>query len=112
EAGKMDLYLETFDVARLLEEISTTVQPLVQKNSNSYEVRCPPDIGLMRADMTKVRQSLLNIISNASKFTKSGKVMVEARRATDSNDASWIVFDVSDTGIGITREQQARVFEA
>jgi signal transduction histidine kinase/CheY-like chemotaxis protein len=112
EAGKMELYLETFDVARLLEEVSTTVQPLVQKKSNSFEVHCPADLGVIRADMTKVRQGLLNLISNANKFTKSGKITVRARRESGFTGSSWIVFDVTDTGIGMTREQQSRIFEA
>jgi signal transduction histidine kinase/CheY-like chemotaxis protein len=112
EAGKMELYLETFDVPNLLEDVSTTVQLLVQKNSNTLEVRCPANLGAMRADMTKVRQSLFNLLSNASKFTKNGKITLEAARETSPTKANWIVFRVSDTGIGMTPEQQDRVFEA
>jgi len=112
EAGKMELYLETFDVPNLLEDISTTVQLLVQKNSNVLEVRCPANLGAMRADMTKVRQSLFNLLSNASKFTKNGKITLEAAREISPTKPDWIVFRVSDTGIGMTPEQQDRVFEA
>jgi signal transduction histidine kinase/CheY-like chemotaxis protein len=112
EAGKMELYLETFDISNLLEEVSTTVQLLVQKNSNVLEVRCPADLGAMRADMTKVRQSLFNLLSNASKFTKNGKITLEAARENLPTKGDWIVFRVSDTGIGMTPEQQERVFEA
>ena len=112
EAGKMELYLETFDIPNLLEDVSTTVQLLVQKNSNTLEVRCPANLGAMRADMTKVRQSLFNLLSNASKFTKNGKIMLEAAREISPTKADWIVFRVSDTGIGMTPEQQDRVFEA
>jgi signal transduction histidine kinase/CheY-like chemotaxis protein len=112
EAGKMELYLETFDIPNLLEDISTTVQLLVQKNSNVLEVRCPANLGAMRADMTKVRQSLFNLLSNASKFTKNGKITLEAARENSPTNGDWIVFRVSDTGIGMTREQQDRVFEA
>ena len=112
EAGKMELYLETFDIPNLLEDISTTVQLLVQKNSNVLEVRCPANLGAMRADMTKVRQSLFNLLSNASKFTKNGKITLEAAREISPTKGDWIVFRVSDTGIGMTREQQDRVFEA
>jgi signal transduction histidine kinase/CheY-like chemotaxis protein len=112
EAGKMELYLETFDIPNLLEDVSTTVQLLVQKNSNTLEVRCPATLGAMRADMTKVRQSLFNLLSNASKFTKNGKITLEAAREISPTKADWIVFRVSDTGIGMTPEQQDRVFEA
>src|SRR5438105_9073355 len=112
EAGKMELYLETFDIPNLLEDVSTTVQLLVQKNSNALEVRCPANLGAMRADMTKVRQSLFNLLSNASKFTKNGKITLEAAREISPTDGDWIVFRVSDTGIGMTPEQQDRVFEA
>src|SRR5438067_323270 len=112
EAGKMELYLETFDVPNLLEDVSTTVQLLVQKNSNTLEVRCPANLGAMRADMTKVRQSLFNLLSNASKFTNNGKITLEAAREISPTKADWIVFRVSDTGVGMTPEQQDRVFEA
>src|SRR5207247_8819504 len=112
EAGKMELYLETFDIPNLLEDISTTVQLLVQKNSNVLEVRCPANLGAMRADMIKVRQSLFNLLSNASKFTKNGKITLEASREISPTKPDWIVFRVSDTGIGMTPEQQDRVFEA
>jgi signal transduction histidine kinase/CheY-like chemotaxis protein len=112
EAGKMELYLETFDIPNLLEDVSTTVQLLVQKNSNTLEVRCPANLGAMRADMTKVRQSLFNLLSNASKFTKNGKITLEGAREISPTKADWIVFRVSDTGIGMTPEQQDRVFEA
>src|SRR6266481_3444532 len=106
EAGKMELYLETFDIPNLLEDVSTTVQLLVQKNSNVLEVRCPANLGAMRADMTKVRQSLFNLLSNASKFTKNGKINLEAAREISPAKSDWIVFRVSDTGIGMTPEQQ------
>ncbi|PYL41366.1 MAG: hypothetical protein DME29_10960 [Verrucomicrobia bacterium] len=112
EAGKMELYLETFDISNLLEDVSNTVQLLVQKNSNVLEVRCPANLGAMRADMTKVRQSLFNLLSNASKFTKNGKINLEAARELSPTKSDWIVFRVSDTGIGMTPEQQDRVFEA
>src|SRR5437879_10872823 len=112
EAGKMELYLETFDVPNLLEDVSTTVQLLVQKNSNVLEMQCPANLGAMRADMTKVRQSLFNLLSNASKFTKNGEITLEAARENSPTNGDWIVFRVSDTGIGMTLEQQEHVFEA
>src|SRR5262249_9757522 len=74
EAGKMTLYLEDFDVAKLVKEVAATVQPLLQKNRNRLEVNCPADLGAMRADLTKVRQTLFNLLSNASKFTENGSI--------------------------------------
>jgi len=79
EAGRMDLYLETFDVAAMVRGVATTVQPLVEKNTNRLEVRCEPGLGTMRADLTKVRQLLFNLLSNSSKFTSAGQIVLEAR---------------------------------
>jgi signal transduction histidine kinase/CheY-like chemotaxis protein len=111
EAGKMELYLEPFDVAGLVRDIAAVIQPLAGKNSNGLDVRCPDDIGVMRADLTKVRQALFNLLSNACKFTEKGTVsLAVAREPVDGQD--WMVFSVSDTGIGMTPEQLARLFEA
>lgn len=111
ESGKMDLYLETFDVAQLVKEVSNTITPLVAKNSNKLSVVCPPDIGTMHADMTKLRQGLFNLLSNASKFTSNGTISLEATRA-NSDGKEWVSFKVSDTGIGMTQEQMDRLFQA
>ena len=111
EAGKMELYLETFDVADLVRDIAAVIQPLAAKNANRLEVRCPEAIGTMRADLTKVRQALFNLLSNACKFTERGTVsLAVAREAAEGQDS--MVFSVSDTGIGMTPEQLARLFEA
>jgi GAF domain-containing protein/CheY-like chemotaxis protein len=111
EAGKMELYLESFDVATLVRDIAAVIQPLAVKNANRLEVRCPDGIGTMRADLTKVRQALFNLLSNACKFTEQGTVgLTVAREALDGHD--WMVFGVSDTGIGMTPEQLAKLFEA
>jgi GAF domain-containing protein/CheY-like chemotaxis protein len=111
EAGKMELYLESFDVAALVRDIAAVIQPLAAKNANRLDVRCPEDIGTMRADLTKVRQALFNLLSNACKFTERGTVVLTvAREASDGQD--WLGFGVSDTGIGMTPEQLARLFEA
>ncbi len=111
ESGKMDLYLETFDVAQLVKEVSNTITPLVAKNSNKLNVVCPPDIGTMHADMTKLRQGLFNLLSNASKFTSNGTISLEVTRA-NSDGKEWVSFKVSDTGIGMTQEQMDRLFQA
>jgi GAF domain-containing protein/DNA-binding response OmpR family regulator/anti-sigma regulatory factor (Ser/Thr protein kinase) len=111
EAGKMELYLESFDVAGLIHDIAAVIQPLAGKNGNRLEIRCPEGIGAMHADLTKVRQALFNLLSNACKFTEQGTVaLAVAREPRDGQD--WMVFSVSDTGIGMTPEQLARLFEA
>jgi two-component system, NtrC family, sensor kinase len=111
EAGKMELYLESFDVAALVRDIAAVIQPLAGKNANRLELRCPEDVGTMRADLTKVRQALFNLLSNACKFTDRGTISLAVTRET-IGDQDWIVFSVGDTGIGMTPEQLARLFEA
>ena len=111
EAGKMKLFLETFDVANLVEEVVATATPLVEKNGNRLEVRCAADVGQIREDVTKVRQVLLNLLSNASKFTEKGTVSLEVAREADVT-GSWVVFRLRDTGIGMTPEQTAKLFQA
>ena len=83
EAGKMTLFIEEFDVAKLLREVEATVQPLVAKKENKLLVECPADIGSMKADQTKVRQVLFNLISNAAKFTERGTIKLEVRKCVD-----------------------------
>ena len=111
EAGKMDLYLETFDVRKLVEEVVGIVQPLVAKNGNSFEMTGPADMGKIHADMTKVRQSLFNLLSNACKFTEHGKVGLEVKRE-EAGGAGRVLFRVTDSGIGMTQEEIGRLFEA
>jgi PAS domain S-box-containing protein len=107
EAGRMELYVEAFEVPGMLEDVLSTVAPLVATNQNTVRLECPTDIGAMRADLTRTRQILLNLLSNASKFTHDGTITVRAE-----GTGSAITFQVSDTGIGMDAEQQARVFEA
>jgi len=111
EAGKMKLYLETFDVAGVVEEVVPTAQPLIEKNGNTLEVRCAPDVGQLREDITKVRQVLLNLLSNAAKFTEKGTVSLEVTRENDVA-GTWVVFRVRDTGIGMNPEQLGKLFQA
>ena len=110
EAGKMELHLESFPVAALVEDIIKTIQPLAEKGGNELVVDCPGDVGSMRADQTRVRQALLNLTSNATKFTERGKVTISVRRITDGSGA-WITMAVTDTGIGMTPEQTGRLFQ-
>ncbi len=107
EAGKMELYLEDFDIAGTVGDVGATVQTLVAKKNNRLIVHCPSDAGKMRADLTKVRQSLFNLLSNAAKFTENGEITLDVRR--DGPD--WL-FAVRDSGIGMTAEQMAGLFEA
>jgi signal transduction histidine kinase/CheY-like chemotaxis protein len=110
EAGKMDLYLETFDLATMLRDVETTIQLLVEKNANTLLVHRPDNLGAMRADLTKVRQNLFNLLSNACKFTQRGTITLEVTRdAVDGLD--WVTCRVSDTGIGMTPEQMAKLFQ-
>jgi signal transduction histidine kinase/DNA-binding response OmpR family regulator len=111
EAGKMELYLETFSVPKLIEEVVGTIRPLIAANANTLHVRCDAEIGTMRADVTKVRQSLFNLLSNAAKFTKEGDISLEVSRET-GEDREWIWFRVSDTGIGMSAEQMVKLFQA
>ena len=110
EAGKMELYLETFSIPSLIGEVVGTIRPLVEANANTLRVQCPDDLGTMRADMTKVRQGLFNLLSNAAKFTKEGAISLEVSRQI-MEDREWIWFRVSDTGIGITPSQLVKLFQ-
>ncbi len=111
EAGRMDLFLETFDIATIVNDVVTTIQPLVAKNANTLVVKCPEDIGTMHADITKIRQNLFNLLSNASKFTEQGTITLTLSRHTD-NGRGWITFQIADTGIGMTPEQMGKLFQA
>jgi hypothetical protein len=111
EAGKMDVLLDDFEVADLIAQVQSVIAPLMAKNANSLVVDCAPDLGAMRSDQTKLRQSLFNLLSNAAKFTKKGKITLAGRRLA-RDGADWLEFKVSDTGIGMTPEQLGRLFQA
>ena len=107
EAGKMDLFVEPFDVATLLADVRSTIEPIVAKNGNELETRWATDLGTMQSDQVKVRQALFNLLSNAAKFTKSGRVTFEAGRLASPDR---LQFRVSDTGIGMTPDQISKLF--
>ena len=122
EAGKMTLFVEEVDVAGLVGEVTTTIQPLIEKNSNKLEIELAPDCGRIRADLAKVRQTLLNLLGNATKFTERGRINLSVRRiktkfsSDDANgpandSAERIQFSIKDTGIGMTPEQQGKLFQ-
>lgn len=108
EAGKMTLYLETFELRPMIEGVAATVIPLAKKTGNTLMIDCADEVGTIHSDLTKVRQILFNLLSNACKFTRNGTITLTALRA--GNDR--IEFRVRDTGIGMTTDQQAKVFEA
>jgi signal transduction histidine kinase/CheY-like chemotaxis protein len=111
EAGKMDVLLEDFEVADLIAQVQSVIQPLMTKNANTLVVDAAPDLGAMRSDQTKLRQNLFNLLSNAAKFTKKGTITLAGRRLV-RDGADWLEFKVSDTGIGMTPEQLGRLFQA
>ncbi|MFQ5974020.1 MAG: response regulator, partial [Alphaproteobacteria bacterium] len=106
EAGKLEFHLEDFDVGTLVKDAATTTQSLADQNGNKLTLVCPEDIGVMHADLTRVRQVVLNLLSNACKFTENGEVTLEAAR-----DDGWVTLVVSDTGIGLTKEQMGNLFQ-
>jgi PAS domain S-box-containing protein len=110
EAGKMELFLETFDLSAMIDEVASTIQPLVEKNNNTLDITSAPNLGSMRADQIKVRQGLFNLLSNAVKFTQQGKVTLEADRQV-MDGSEWIEFRVTDTGIGLSSEQIVKLFQ-
>ncbi len=106
EAGRMELYLESICIPDLLLELRATLQPLIQKNHNTLVIHCPDEIDHIYADLSKVRQGLLNLLSNASKFTEHGTITLTICQRDER-----IYFTVQDTGIGISPEQLARLFQ-
>jgi signal transduction histidine kinase len=132
EAGKMDLELETFDVARVVQAVVMTAQPLIEKNRNQLTVHCATGLGAMRSDRGKVQHALYHLLSNAAKFTQNGSVTLtitrQRERVVNGNGSEaenlplvapypplhsdWLVFRVSDTGIGMTPEQIEKIFNA
>ena len=111
EAGKMVVSRDTFDVREMVEELVDTVGPLVRKNNNVLTLECAGNVGAMKSDLMKVRQILLNLLSNAGKFTRDGSVTVGVTRRPDE-DQDFIEFTVTDTGVGMSMEQTQKVFDA
>ena len=107
----MALALETFDVKAMLDALVDTVGPVVQQNDNSLTVRCSDDVGEMTADLMKTRQILLNLLSNAGKFTRNGAVTLQATRGLIGGQPA-VTFTVTDSGVGMTPQQTDKIFDA
>jgi GAF domain-containing protein/anti-sigma regulatory factor (Ser/Thr protein kinase) len=110
EAGRMELQLETFPLAPLIADVVKTIEPLAAKNANQVAVHCDAEIGTLHADQMRLRQALLNLMSNANKFTERGTITIDARHGQE-NGGDWIALAVADTGIGMTPEQMGKLFQ-
>ena len=110
EAGKMDIHVESFAIAPLINDVVQTIATMATKNGNEVVVDCAADLGTMRADQTRIRQALLNLASNANKFTEKGTVTIGGRRGVEAGH-EWVTMAVSDTGIGLTPEQMGKLFQ-
>src|SRR5262249_36115394 len=109
EAGRMELHLQSFPLVPLLDDGARRVEPMAAKNANRMVIDCPPSLGAIHADQTRFRQALLNLTSNANKFTENGTVTIAAR-PQQIDGREWITIAVTDTGIGMTEEQMGRLF--
>jgi PAS domain S-box-containing protein len=112
EAGRMEVFPEEFDLSGLVGEVTDTIQPLLERSANVLEVSVAPDVGTVHTDVTKLRQILLNLLSNATKFTEEGTVRLSVARLQGTGGTEWIEVTVEDSGIGMTDEQLGRIFEA
>ena len=111
ESGRMEVYAEEFDVAAMTQDVASTVQALIAKKGNTLAMNLEAGVGIMRTDVTKLRQILLNLLSNAAKFTENGTITLSAMRLPGGGGDDWIVFRVSDTGLGMTEEQLGKLFQ-
>jgi signal transduction histidine kinase len=110
EAGRMELHLETFALAPLIDSVIKTIEPLAAKNGNQVAIHCDAAIGTMHGDQMRLRQALLNLLSNANKFTDRGTITIDAAQRSQSG-RDWVTFAVADTGIGMTPEQMGKLFQ-
>ena len=110
EAGRMELALSSFALAPLIADVVKTIEPLATKNSNKVAVHCAASLETMHADQMRLRQALLNLMSNANKFTERGTITVDACQGQE-NGGEWVTIAVTDTGIGMTAEQMGKLFQ-
>ena len=111
ESGKMEAYAETFDVAAMVQDVASTVGALMEKKANQLALRLGSGLATMHSDITRIRQVLLNLLSNAAKFTDTGTITLSAERHPGPDGADWLAFTVADTGIGLTAEQLGKLFQ-
>ncbi|WP_455223456.1 ATP-binding protein [Kaarinaea lacus] len=109
EAGQMEINLEQADLTAFIDDITTAIQPIVLKNSNDLKVECPANLGVIHTDISKLRQSVLNLLDNACKFTQEGEILLRVE-AEKLNNSDWIHFSIHDTGIGISDQQSRHLF--
>jgi signal transduction histidine kinase len=110
EAGRMELQIETFPLAPLIADVVKTIEPLAAKNANQVAINCDGAIGTLHADQMRLRQAMLNLMSNANKFTERGTITVDVQQGQDSG-RDWVTIAVADTGIGMTPEQVGKLFQ-
>jgi signal transduction histidine kinase/DNA-binding response OmpR family regulator len=110
EAGKVELFVESFSVASMIDDVASTIRPLIEKKENRLEIKVAEGLGTMKSDLMRTRQILFNLLSNAAKFTEKGTITIEAFADASSREEQ-IVFRVRDTGIGMSPEQIARIFQ-
>ena len=110
ESGKMEIFAETFEVEATLRDVAETARGLIAKKGNALVLDLGAGLGSMHTDVTKVRQALLNLLSNAAKFTDGGTITLSATRIVQAGPDAWLLFRVVDTGIGMTEEQLGRLF--
>ena len=110
EAGRMELHLETFSLVPVIQDVVKTIEPMAAKNGNRVAVHCNAAIGTLYADQMRLRQALLNLMSNANKYTERGTITVDARQGQE-NGRDWITISIADTGIGMTPEQMGKLFQ-
>ena len=111
ESGKMEAFCETFEVKQMAEDVASTVGALVEKKGNTFVLRLGESVGTMHSDVTRVRQVLLNLLSNAAKFTENGTITLAVDREARPGKMDQMRFTVSDTGIGMREEQLAKLFQ-
>ena len=112
EAGKMELYFERVSLPAMVDDVKMLVAPLIEKNGNTLKVECPPDVDSIRTDATKLKQCIINLLSNAAKFTKNGTITLHVARRQDGDSPASVTFSVVDSGIGMSEEQLGRLFQA
>src|SRR6202030_666181 len=110
EAGRMELQLEPFPLAPLIANVVKTIEPLAAKNANQVAVQCDAEIGTLHADQMRLRQALLNLMSNANKFTDHGTITIDAQQGQEDG-RDWVSIAVADTGIGMTTKQMGKLFQ-